>query len=37
MHFDLKEIVGSVAGDNTIFILVRNIENVPMSWKGLKN
>ncbi len=26
--FDLKEIVGSVAGDNTIFILVRNIENV---------
>lgn len=27
--FDIKEIVGSVAGDNTIFILVRNAENVP--------
>ncbi len=26
--FDIKEIVGSVAGDNTIFILVRNAENV---------
>ncbi len=27
--FDIKEIVGSVAGDNTIFIMVRNAENVP--------
>lgn len=27
--FDLKEIVGTVAGDNTIFVLVRNPENVP--------
>jgi len=26
--FDLKEIVGTVAGDNTIFALVRNQENV---------
>ncbi len=26
--FDIKEIVGTVAGDNTIFILVRNTENV---------
>lgn len=26
--FDIKEIVGTVAGDNTIFILVRNAENV---------
>ncbi len=26
---DVKEMVGSVAGDNTIFILVRNEENVP--------
>ncbi len=26
---DIKEMVGSVAGDNTIFILVRNAENVP--------
>ncbi|MDD2480842.1 MAG: arginine repressor [Lutispora sp.] len=26
--FDLKEIVGTVAGDNTIFVLVRNQENV---------
>lgn len=26
--FDLKEIVGTVAGDNTIFVLVRSQENV---------
>ena len=26
--FDVKEIVGSVAGDNTIFVLVRNEEQV---------
>lgn len=26
---DIKEMVGSVAGDNTIFILVRNADNVP--------
>lgn len=26
--FDLKEVVGTVAGDNTIFVLVRNQENV---------
>lgn len=26
--FDIKEIVGTVAGDNTIFILVRNTETV---------
>lgn len=26
--FDLKEVVGTVAGDNTIFVLIRNEENV---------
>ena len=26
--FDLKDIVGTIAGDNTIFVLVRNAENV---------
>lgn len=34
--FDLKDIVGSVAGDNTIFILVRNAENVPILMEKLK-
>ncbi len=28
--FNLKDIVGSVAGDNTIFILVRNSESIPI-------
>ena len=26
--FDLKDIVGTVAGDNTIFVLLRNAENI---------
>lgn len=33
---DIKEMVGSVAGDNTIFILVRNAENVPALIERLK-
>lgn len=34
--FDIKDIIGSVAGDNTIFILVRHIENVPIIMEKFK-
>lgn len=34
--FDLKDIVGTVAGDNTIFILLRNPENVEHTIEQFK-
>ncbi len=34
--FDLKEIVGSIAGDNTIFLLVRREEAVPQVVEKLR-
>lgn len=34
--FDIKEVVGTIAGDNTIFILVRNPDSVEMVIEKLK-
>lgn len=34
--FDIKEVVGTIAGDNTIFVLVRNPENVEAVIDKLK-
>jgi transcriptional regulator of arginine metabolism len=33
---DIKEIVGTIAGDDTIFALVRNVENVELVIEKLK-
>ncbi len=34
--FDIKEVVGTIAGDNTIFVLVRNPDNVEAVIEKLK-
>ena len=34
--FDIKEVVGTIAGDNTIFILVRNPDSVETVIEKLK-
>ena len=34
--FDIKEIIGTIAGDDTIFILVRNADNIEMVIEKFK-